>query len=345
MTILTKIEGYAGIIILNRPHKYNAIDLITIRQITQFLNESLQNDKIKKIILTSNHSKAFCSGGDIYAAYQALKINDFAHGNEFFKEEYRLIYSLATYPKPIISLVNGVCFGGGMGISMHNQHRIITENAILGMPETIIGFFPDVGASYRFSKFPKEWASFYALTGYNIALYHALKWNMADYFVLSTTLPELLNSLCSENGNDQQIIENFVSTVLDLPIFGQSWVEKVFETQDFFQPLRDSSNNESKKTLHDLQLRSPLSLRVTAKLLEIGQFLDLKKSLILDRILASNFMRNPDFQEGIRAQVIDKDRKPNWYYSAADIDDETLRDFFVPTYTDCEYLNSDPECP
>ena len=110
------------------------MDLRTIQEISSFLSVCVANDKIQKIIITSDHPKAFCAGGDIRMAYEAMLNNDRSLASTFFKEEYNLIYKLATCSKPVISIVNGLCFGGGMGLSMHNQIRIITENAILGMP-------------------------------------------------------------------------------------------------------------------------------------------------------------------------------------------------------------------
>ncbi len=339
MTIIVNFQESAAIVTLNRPHRYNAADLDTISQITEFLNKAREEDSIKKIILTSDHPKAFCAGGDIRMAYDAIKSKNFQHGNVFFEAEYKLVYDLATYPKPVISLVNGICFGGGMGLSMHNHFRILTENAILGMPETIIGFFPDVGSSYRFAQFPKAWANFYGLTGNNIALSHALKWNMADYFVPSALLPELLNNLCSAS-DDRKLIEQFSCEATDAPILAEAVIENAFANPllEIFESLQNDPSEEAQKILLDLNSRSPLSLMVTDKLLEMSPFLDLKKSLELDQILASNFMFNPDLQEGIRAQIIDKDRQPKWHYKIANIDAEIIRDFFVPTYFDSEIL-------
>lgn len=339
MTIIVSFQEAAAVVTLNRPHRYNAADLDTISQITEFLNKVREEDSVKKIILTSDHPKAFCAGGDIRMAYDAIKSNNFQQGNVFFEAEYKLVYDLATYPKPVISLVNGMCFGGGMGLSMHNHFRILTENAILGMPETIIGFFPDVGSSYRFAQFPKAWANFYGLTGSNIALSHALKWNMADYFVPSALLPELLNNLCSAS-DDGKLIEQFACEVPDAPILGEAVVENAFANPllGIFESLQNDQSAEAQKILLDLNSRSPLSLMVTDKLLEMSPFLDLKRSLELDQILAFNFMFNPDLQEGIRAQIIDKDRQPKWHYKMASIDAEIIRDFFVPTYFDSEIL-------
>ena len=337
MTISISFQESVAIITLNRPHRYNAVDLDTVSEMLTFLNEAREKDSVKKIILTSAHPKAFCAGGDIRMAYDAIKNRDISYVIAFFETEYKLVHNLATYPKPVISLVNGLCFGGGMGLSMHNQIRIITENATLGMPETIIGFFPDVGSGYRFAQFPKSWANFYSMTGSNIALSHALKWNMADYYVPSTLLPELINLLCGAH-DDRKVVEQFACVVPNQPIFGELVIESIFakSLQEIFESLQNNVALDAKKILSDLSTRSPLSLMVTDKLLEMSQFLDLKKSLELDRVLALNFMFNPDLQEGIRAQVVDKDRNPDWRYTMATINEEIVRDFFIPTYSDME---------
>ena len=338
MTILTRFQGNAAVIQLNRPQQYNATNLETIREISQFLLACSANNHVKKIIITSNHPKAFCAGGDIRAAHDALKNNDVSLGSLFFDEEYKLIYDLATCQKPIISLVNGLCFGGGMGLSMHNQYRIITENAVLGMPETIIGFFPDVAASFRFAQFPKPWANFYGLTGNTISNSHALKWNMADYFVRSEFLPDLLNNLCT-NDSPEDTIKQFSQSAPNEYVFGTDWVCDIFslDLSSIFKNLENHGHHEAKKTLHDLKSRSPLSLLVTHKLLEMSPFLDLKKALTLDHVIAMNFLKNPDFQEGIRAQVIDKDKNPKWKYEFSNISDDLIRCFFTPTFLDCNF--------
>ncbi len=338
MAILTRFQGSTAVVVLNRPEKYNATDLETIQQIAQFLTDCSTNDSVKKIIITSNHPKAFCAGGDIRAAYDAMKSKNMSLNLDFFNTEYELVYNLATYPKPVISLVNGLCFGGGMGLSMHNQYRVVTENAVLGMPETIIGFFPDVGASFRFAQFPKAWANFYGLTGNNIAITHALKWNIADYFVSSIVLPELLNALCMNESPDQ-IIKQFSQPIPDEPIFGINWVEDVFSKNldDIFQYLKIHKDPEATKTLSDLNARSPLSLHITYKLLEMSAFLDLKKSLQLDHVIAINFMKDSDFEEGIRAQVMDKDRQPKWKYKFSNISHDMIRGYFTPTFSDYEF--------
>lgn len=337
MTILTHFQGNAAIITLNRPERYNAINLKTIQEISVFLSKCATDKAIKKIIITSEHPKAFCAGGDIRAAYDAMENNNLDIGSVFFKAEYELVYELSIYPKPIISLVDGLCFGGGMGLSMHNQYRVITENATLGMPETIIGFFPDVGASFRFSQFPKAWANFYGLTGNNIAISHALKWNLADYFVPSSLLPELINALCLKAAS-AQVIEQFNQPAPSEIIFGADWVDNVFSLnlEHAFKHLKTHQHPEAKKTLNDLNARSPLSLRVTDKLLNMSTFLNLNEALQRDYVMAMNFLITSDFKEGIRAQVIDKDKNPKWHYKFNNITNNMADHFFASI--DCSEL-------
>jgi enoyl-CoA hydratase/carnithine racemase len=338
VTISTRFQGSAAIVVLNRPHRYNATDLKTIQQITQFLSDCSTNNYVEKIIITSNHPKAFCAGGDIRAAYDAMQTNNMGFGLKFFDAEYKLIYDMATYSKPIISLVNGLCLGGGMGLSMHNQFRVITENAVLGMPETIIGFFPDIGASFRFAEFPRPWANFYGLTGHNIPIAHALKWGIADYFVPSPLLPDLLDALCMSTDIPDQVIKQFSQHAPDVSIFGNEWVDDIFakSLNNIFVDLETHPHPETKIILNDLNARSPLSLYITHKLFEMSAFLDLKKSLQLDQVIAMNFLKDSDFEEGIRAQVIDKDRKPKWKYTFSNINNDMVRCFFTPTYSDCK---------
>lgn len=332
MTIITNIKNNTGIITLNRQDRYNAIDLKTINDISSFLLFCRENNQIKKIIISSNHPKAFCAGGDIRMAHEAMKKNDQTLASTFFKEEYSLVYALATYPKPIISIIDGLCYGGGMGLTMHNKVRVITENAVLGMPETIIGFFPDVGSSFRFSKFSKAWANFYAFTGGNIALSHALKWDMADYFIPSFVLTDFIDCLCNIE-NIQQTINEFSQALPVLPLFGADWVDEIFslELKDIFIALKKHKHPEAEKTLGNLLARSPLSLLVTDKLLKLAGSLSLKEALETDYFIAANFLKNSDFEEGVRAQVIDKDKSPKWTYTFHNINEAIIKQFFSKT--------------
>lgn len=332
MTIKSKIVGKAIVITLDRPNKLNATNIHTIDALHTLLDSYSENSKVERILITSDHPKAFCAGGDVRAVYDAINSNKLDEAKNFFTLEYSLIAKMATYKKPIISLVNGMCFGGGMGLSMHNRYRIVTENAALAMPETIIGFFPDVGSSFRFSNFSKGWRNFYALMGYHIPIALALKNDLADFFVKSNNLNALQQALCEcASKSEQKIIEKFTEELPKNYETDEIWIEELFEQSldNIFLSLKENTNQKAELILQDLKNRSPFSLQLTYKLMEIGTKLSLEKSLKLDQIIAEKLLNFHDFTEGVRAQVIDKDKKPKWkHQSITEVSSELIDEIF-----------------
>lgn len=332
MTIKSKIVGKAIVITLDRPNKLNATNIHTIDALHTLLDSYSENSKVERILITSDHPKAFCAGGDVRAVYDAINSNKLDEAKNFFTLEYSLIAKMATYKKPIISIVNGMCFGGGMGLSMHNRYRIVSENAVLAMPETIIGFFPDVGSSFRFSNFSKGWRNFYALMGYHIPIALALKNDLADFFVTSNNLNELQQALCEcESESEQKIIEKFTEELPKNYETDEIWIEELFEQSldNIFLSLKENTNQKAELILQDLKNRSPFSLQLTYKLMEIDTKLSLEKSLKLDQIIAEKLLNFHDFTEGVRAQVIDKDKKPKWkHQSITDVSSELINEIF-----------------
>jgi enoyl-CoA hydratase len=334
MAIKVELVGKALVVTLDRSHRYNATDINTINALHELLDQYAQNNAVERMLITSDHPKAFCAGGDVRAVYELIQHNNFAEAKNFFDREYSLIAKMASYQKPIISLVNGMCFGGGMGLSMHNRYRIITENAIMAMPETIIGFFPDVGASFRFAKLSKGWRNFYALTGYAIPLGLALKNDFADFFVKSQNLADLQQTLCEcDSGAEKQTIAEFAEIFSKNHETDEDWIERTFNQflPEIFLSLEKSTHKRAATILKDLTHRSPLSLRVTYQLMEMGEQFSLEDSLKLDQIIANNFINFKDFTEGVRAQVVDKDKNPTWVYKTiADIPQELVSAIFQP---------------
>lgn len=332
MTIKSNFVGQTIVVTLDRPHKLNATDIITINSLHDLLDSSADNSKVERILITSDHPKAFCAGGDVRAVYDLITNNKIDEAKNFFNREYSLIAKMAAYKKPIISIVNGMCFGGGMGLSMHNRYRIVTENSALAMPETIIGFFPDVGASFRFAKLSKGWCNFYALMGYSIPIELALKNDLADFFVKSNNLTELQQALCEcESGSETRTIEKFAEVFTKNYEETESWIEALFEQSldNIFLNLINRTDQKAESILKDLNNRSPFSLKLTYQLMEMGTKLSLEESLKLDQIIAEKLINFQDFTEGVRAQVIDKDKKPNWAHkSVAAISTEAIDEMF-----------------
>lgn len=332
MTIKSRLVGKAIVVTLDRPHKLNATNILTIDALHQLLDSYSENSKIERILITSDHPKAFCAGGDVRAVYDLITSNKLDEAKNFFNREYSLIAKMAAYKKPIISIVNGMCFGGGMGLSMHNRYRIVTENAALAMPETIIGFFPDVGASFRFAKLSKGWRNFYALMGYPIPIELALNNDLADFFIKSNNLTKLEQALCEcASGEEANTIEKFTEALPKNYEADETWIEELFaqSLNNIFLSLKKRTDQKAELILKDLKNRSPFSLHLTYQVMEIGTKLSLKESLKLDQIIAEKLINFHDFIEGVRAQVIDKDKKPNWIHqSIADVPTKLIDEIF-----------------
>lgn len=332
MAVKAEISGRALVVTLDRSHRYNATNIVAINALHELLDQSVQNDAIARILIVSDHPKAFCAGGDVREIYELITNHKLDEAKNFFDREYSLIAKMASYAKPIISLVNGMCFGGGMGLSMHNRYRVLTENAVLAMPETIIGFFPDVGASFRFAKLSKGWRNFYGLTGYSIPIGLALKCDFADFFVKSADLSQLQKEFCEcEKGEEAKVFQKFAEVFSETHEADETWVEELFAQplEKIFSDLAKSHHKRAAIILKDLKHRSPFSLKLTYKLMEMADQLSLEESLKLDRIIAERLIHFKDFTEGVRAQVIDKDKNPKWVYqSIAEVPQELIDQIF-----------------
>lgn len=332
MAVKAEILGRALVVTLDRSHRYNATDIVAINALHELLDQSAQNAAITRILIVSDHPKAFCVGGDVREIYELIANNKLDEARNFFDLEYYLIAKMASYAKPIVSLVNGMCFGGGMGLSMHNRYRVLTENSILAMPETIIGFFPDVGASFRFAKLSKGWRNFYGLTGYAIPIGLALKYDFADFFVKSENLAKLQQALCEcKNNEETEVFKKFSENFYKNHETDEDWIEELFSQslEKIFSDLEQSNHKRAEIILRDLEHRSPFSLKLTYKLMEKADKLSLKDSLKLDQIIAEKLIHFKDFTEGVRAQVIDKDKNPQWVYrSISEVPQELIDQIF-----------------
>lgn len=318
MEIIVELIGKAGVITLNRSKALNAINVPMICTLTETLEQWQADNKVEFVIIQSNNPRSFCAGGDIRAVYRARLQDDFSFCDTIFREEYQLNYMLSRYPKPYISLINGICMGGGMGVSVHGSHRIVTENAILAMPETGIGFFPDVGASYFLNQCPGEMGTFMGIVGEKINGADAIYANLATHYVSSAKLPELQHRLLNAESREEAltIIETLkekapASTlaqyqdIIDRCFTGDT-VEKIMKN------LESSNRPETSRWLLTLDKRSPVSQKVSLELLRRNRGKSLRECLAVEFRLSQKFAHNYDFIEGVRALLVDKDNDPNW---------------------------------
>lgn len=320
-------NGLLGLVHLNRVEQLNALSLGMIQALQQKLNEWAERPEVLAVWIDSHSEKAFCAGGDIRIIHEAVQQG--IHPIEFFYHEYRLNNTIHEYPKPYIAYLNGLTMGGGVGLSVHASHRIGTEKLIWAMPETGIGFFPDVGGTYVLSRCPGKTGHFLGLTGQSLTAADAFEWGLLDSVIPSQrsadSLLEQLAELNFKASNADGKITSWLQKehTHDLVASSQAGfnvhrvdIDKYFSHATIEEILdaltRADISPWATQTRHILSQRSPTSLKVTLAALKAALHLSFQDCLRMEYRLTSYFLTQPDFIEGIRAQVIDKDKKPNW---------------------------------
>ncbi len=313
-------NGRAGVIALNRPGSRNALTLDMVDAFSVALEDFCKDDCVTAVVVRSTSGGTFCAGGDVRAIHQARQDGRHEEADAFFAREFALNERIARFPKPYVALIDGTCFGGGMGISIHGRHRVVGERALLAMPETAIGYFPDVGATHFFNRLPAPTARFLALTGYVLSSADALFTGLATHFFAGDRHGELESRLA--NGEP-------VETILQEPdpLRGESRlarhlevVDRCFATRDIFSivdALRREGGAFAAEALDRLLRGAPSSLDMTLELLERTAGLSLAQCLAIELDLALKVTRGRDFAEGVRALLVDKYRNPRWLSTEA----------------------------
>ena len=325
-SVLVSKEGRAGIITLNRPKALNALNLEMIRAMTRTLKEWESDDSIALVIVRGAGDRALCAGGDIAALYADAEL-----GPVFFKEEYELNHLIASYPKPYVPLMKGIVLGGGVGVSSHGSHRIVTDSTRLGMPEVGIGFAPDAGGSYVLAQSPDRLGRHLAYTSVHVGAAEAIDLGFADYYVTDDQLDDVVEALASTG--DAEGIKKFASDP------GESFAgdraemvdvysaDSVEETLNRLHELAEKESEEhwAAKAAKKIRNHPPLSLKVTELLLERASVGTLAEALTTEYWMSLNMRTDGDFLEGVRAQIIEKDRNPKWSHSSLeDVDANTV---------------------
>ncbi len=283
------IKNNTGFITLNRPKALNALNLTMIREIHQKLKSWESEQTVHRVVILSHHDKAFCAGGDIRDVYHAHQQGNITI-NPYFKEEYDLNTYIKHYTKPYIAVINGITMGGGLGISIHGSLRIALNNLILAMPETGIGFFPDIGSTYFLSRCPGQIGIYLGLTGARLNATEALYAGLIDQIIGE---PPVINHL---EVNYSTINQAFQYNTIEEILGALLKINNTWSTQ-----------------IHDLILtKSPTSLKITLRALRKATTLDFNSCMIMEYKIANYCLENSEFFEGIRAAVIDKDKQPRW---------------------------------
>jgi enoyl-CoA hydratase len=312
-TVIAQQDGRIGRIVLNRPHALNALDLPMIRACTRALAAWRDEPHVHAVVIQGAGDRAFCAGGDIRALRQYELDGEHHKAETFFREEYELNLMIATYPKPYIALIDGICMGGGIGVSVHAPYRVATERAAFAMPETAIGFFPDIGATFFLPRLPGHIGTYLGLTGARMQGADAVHAGLATHFVPRTELSALSDALAKGGpgalGPHTGPMPPFSSaphrTVIDR-CFGADSI------QEILRRLETIDDEWSRKAVATLRTVSPSALCWTLEALRRGADMTLPQCQAAELALTRTTMRHPDFTEGVRAMVVDKDRKPSW---------------------------------
>lgn len=310
-------QGAAAIITLDRPAALNALDLAMVRGMTTVLTAWADDPAVRTVVVRSGHPRAFCAGGDIRAVRADSLAGRFDAIEAFFAEEYALDCLVGAYPKPYVALIDGFCMGGGMGISMHGPHRVAAEGAVFSMPETLIGFFPDVGASHFLPRLGKGIGLFLGLTGLRADAADAVALGIATAFVPRAAHGELIAALAG--GADAATAIARLAT--PAPAAGPLGAHRDFIARVFgdapsalaiVERLAGEDGAFAASVLESLRAMSPTSLAVTFELIRQGAGLTLPQATALELRVGRHVTRMPDFIEGVRAALVDKDRTPRW---------------------------------
>jgi enoyl-CoA hydratase len=307
--VLIRVEGRLGHITLNRPQRINALTHEMVTMVRAALAGWRPDDQVQVVLIDGAGPRGLCAGADIRLLHQGLSG---AAGDplDFLREEYRMNSELAHYPKPVVAVMTGLTLGGGMGISAHCSLRIVTETSQVGMPETAIGLSPDVGVLYLLARAPGELGTHAALTGARFGPADAVAAGLADSYILTTELEDLATQLRAG------VVPDFADPPAPGELFAQrGWIDRCFAGDDVEQmvaALLASAEPAALATADVLARMSPTALKVTLAAIRRAASMSLDEVLDQDLRVGSRFLQHPDLAEGIRAQVIDKDRRPSW---------------------------------
>ncbi len=305
-------------ITLNRPKALNALTLEMAVAMTALLRSWATDPSVGAVLIDGAGERGLCAGGDIRALYDAAKSGDSLPA-QFWSTEYHLDVLIARYPKPVIAVMDGVVMGGGVGLSAHAAHRIVTERSAVAMPEVGIGFFPDVGAAFLLTRSPGYAGTHLALTGDRMNAADAIDCGFADVHIAAARLGELPAALAEcRTANDARARLGEIATP---PAPGQlaaarPWIDRCYAANDvegIVDRLRADGGDAARAALANILTKSPTSLKVTLRNIRSAvSFGKVEQSFQQDYRIALACIAGHDFIEGIRSTIVDKDRKPAW---------------------------------
>lgn len=332
-------EGNIGVITLNRPQVLNSLNHSMIHAMHTQLQLWARAFNIKAVIIRAAEGRAFCAGGDLSMIHERANQADQTLQTQFFRDEYHLNSFIFHYPKPYIALLDGITMGGGVGISVHGSHRVATERLTFAMPETGIGFFPDVGGTYFLPRLPGFMGFYLGLTGARLKSDDCVALGIAQYKVAEKQLMDLVKAIQSERFGKKphvtvtEILEQFQQPFNASELLKQqSDIDECFSgmtMEEILKKLKNTNQIICTDAADMIVKKSPTSLKVTLRALQEGKHLDFDACMRQEFRLTNRFLEGYDFKEGIRAVIIDKDQAPKWQPNKLEeVSDAVVKHYF-----------------
>ncbi|MBA4034848.1 MAG: 3-hydroxyisobutyryl-CoA hydrolase [Bradyrhizobium sp.] len=319
--LIARKEGSVGVIRLNRPKAINAVTLEMFHDLDKALDAFEADPAVAVILLEGAGERGLCAGGDIRALWESSKVKGDL-GKILWRDEYILNARIKKFPKPYVAFMDGIVMGGGVGLSAHSSHRVVTEKTKLAMPEVGLGFFPDVGGTWLLSHSPGEIGTYFGLTGRTMNGPDAIHAGFADAVVPSAKLADLREALTKvragiTSAEVKALIAGFATGETAGPVAAlEGKIDAWFahdRMEDIIAALQRDGSELALATLKTLNEKSPRGMVVTLKLLRLARTArSLEECLVREYRAALEVFASDDFREGVRAAVIDKDRSPKW---------------------------------
>ena len=328
--VLYARDGRLGQILLNRPKAINALTGPMVTSMLEQLQDWAQDDAVLAVSIQGAGERGLCAGNDVRALREGLTQGP-AGAVQFWSHEGRLNAAIASFPKPFVAFMDGIVMGGGVGISAHGSLRLVTERSRVAMPETAIGFFPDVGSLFLLSRAPGEIGTHLAMTGLSVGGADAVTCGLADALVDSQDIPGLIARLAAGEALDSGV--GSTSAVGDLPA-ERNWIDSCYAGNDpvtIARALRGHSAPGAQHSAEVLRTRSPMAVAVALEAIRRASRMDtLGQVLEQDLTLGRAFAGSPDFVEGVRALLVDRDNAPRWRHaSLEEIDPAEVAELFT----------------
>ena len=339
--LMVERQGHLVVVTLNRPKALNALSLAMCRGLDAGLAEWQAHPEVHAVLIKGAGERAFCAGGDIRRLYEILTGEGVEAAVGFYAVEYPMNARLHHFSKPYVALLDGITMGGGVGVSAHGSHRVVTERTMFAMPETGIGFFPDVGATYVLPRLPGALGMYLGLTGARLEAADCLYTGLGTRYVAGDRLGALERALAEADlsGDPHAAVDRVIDRFASEPeapelehlraridaCFGRESLPAVLEA------LAAEPTGWGARQLEVLAAKSPTSLAVTFRQLRAGATLDFDAAMRLEYRLVRRFMEGHDFTEGVRALIIEKDNRPVWQPGRLDgVTDAMVGAYFAP---------------